>query len=99
MHGVFALDQVVDRLAVDDNLGHRKGGPREHRSGDTLAGQARSEVKGCDRQRATPLPEPPTPEGSTRSALAAPVRRRTRWAVPAEIAGVIGAPACDRARG
>src|SRR5262245_27413347 len=50
MHGIFAVDQVVDRLAVDDDLGRGKCGPREDRGGDTLEREAGSEVKGCDRQ-------------------------------------------------
>lgn len=53
MHGVFTADQVVDRLAVDDDLGRGEGGPREYRGGDALERQAGTEMKGRDRQRYT----------------------------------------------
>src|SRR4030095_6963196 len=55
MHWVFLVDQIVERLAVDEHLGGCKGRPREHRSCDALESKARSEWNGVNGNLVPPV--------------------------------------------
>ena len=54
MHWVFLVEQVVERLAVDQHLRGCKGRPREHRSAHALDSKAWPEVEGREWQLSSP---------------------------------------------